>query len=164
MSTKFDPNNAQNLAEIEKQFAVKAVEHAQTYWNLLEAIPPRTLRLTRLDDEIYEHFVTEFPELVENPERIKALDEDIMKDANGKERWRKFIAAYEKRVDDYNFGSLIRTDAAGEYSQVNSIFVTRMQFYALEIARNRLGYNDAVYEAAQREKEKAKTKKGKKAQ
>lgn len=108
--------------------------------------------------------MTEFPELVENPERIKALDEDIMKDANGKERWRKFIAAYEKRVDDYNFGSLIRTDAAGEYSQVNSIFVTRMQFYALEIARNRLGYNDAVYEAAQREKEKAKTKKGKKAQ
>ena len=65
----------------------------QTYWNLLEAIPPRTLKLTRLDDEIHEHFTTEFPELVENPERIKVLDEDLMKDTSGKERWRKFIAA-----------------------------------------------------------------------
>ncbi|KAJ2916224.1 hypothetical protein MD484_g4214, partial [Candolleomyces efflorescens] len=29
MAGKFDPNNAQNLIEIEKQFAVKAVEQAQ---------------------------------------------------------------------------------------------------------------------------------------
>jgi hypothetical protein len=64
----------------------------QTYWNLIEAIPPTTLRLTRLDDEIYEHLQNEFPELVSNPEKIKRLDEDWMKDNDGKERWRKFIA------------------------------------------------------------------------
>ena len=29
---------------------------------------------------------------------------------------------YEKKIDDYNFGSLIRTDCRDEYSQHNSIF------------------------------------------
>ncbi|KAG8850355.1 hypothetical protein FRC20_002055, partial [Serendipita sp. 405] len=141
---------------IEKQFAVKAVEHAQTYWNLLEAVPPSSLKLTRLDDEIHEHFSQDFPELIENPQKIKMLDEEWMKDPTGKERWRKFISAYEKRVDDYNFGSLIRTNSSGEYSETNSIFVTRMQFYAIEIARNRLGFNDDIYAEAQKEKAKAK--------
>ena len=103
---------------------------------------------------------------------------------------------YDKRVDDYNFGSLIRTDATGEYSQINSLFGTyavvilqscphmshshahavlrsrgpsgsslRLSTNPFKIARNRLGYNDEVYEAAQREKEKSKAKKkGKKVQ
>ncbi|KAG8835829.1 hypothetical protein FRC17_000792 [Serendipita sp. 399] len=164
MSTKFDPNNAQNLIETNyrafwpSRFAVKAVEHAQTYWNLLEAVPPSSLKLTRLDDEIHEHFSQEFPELIEDPQKIKVLDEDWMKDPAGKERWRKFISAYEKRVGDFNFGSLIRTDSSGEYSETNSIFVTRMQFYAIEIARNRLGFNDRIHEEAQGEKEKEKAK------
>ncbi|KAH9007382.1 hypothetical protein EDB83DRAFT_2462014 [Lactarius deliciosus] len=77
MAGKFDPNQVQNLVgvllnspfsfpakslssplvrppasrlptlQIEKQFVVKAVEHAQTYWNLLEKIPPRDSKLTR---------------------------------------------------------------------------------------------------------------------
>jgi len=64
----------------------------QTYSNLLEAIQPRNLRLTRLDDEIYNHLNQEFPELIENPDKIKVLDEDWMKSRDGKERWRKFIA------------------------------------------------------------------------
>ncbi|KIM22885.1 hypothetical protein M408DRAFT_332654, partial [Serendipita vermifera MAFF 305830] len=162
MPKKFQAENAENLAEIEKQFAVKAVEQAQTYWNLIEAIPPNTLKLTRLDDEIHEHFGTEFPELMANPEKIKRLDEDWLKDPEGKERWRKFIASYEKKVEDYNFGCLIRTNAADEYSQTNSIFVTRMQFYAIEIARNRLGFNDIIYEKAQAEKAKAAAEKAKK--
>ena len=34
---------------------------------------------------------------------------------------------YEKKVKDYNFGSLIRTDARQEYSETNTIFVTRIQ-------------------------------------
>jgi hypothetical protein len=94
----------------------------QTYWNLIEAIPPTSLKLTRLDDEIYEHFGAEFPELIANPEKLERLDEESLKDSDGKERWRKFIASYEKKVDDYNFGCLIRTDSTDEYSQTNSIF------------------------------------------
>ena len=46
MST-FDPNQAQNLPEIEKQIAVRCVEHAQTYWSLLEKVRGSALRLTK---------------------------------------------------------------------------------------------------------------------
>ena len=38
---------------------------------------------------------------------------------------------YEKKVKDYNFGSLIRTDARQEYSETNTIFVTRIQVRTL---------------------------------
>ncbi|EMD36900.1 hypothetical protein CERSUDRAFT_83924 [Gelatoporia subvermispora B] len=162
MTTKFDPNNAQNLVEIEKQFAVKAVEQAQTYWNLLEKVNPRDLRLTKIDDEIYEHTMSAFPELAQEPyEKLTVLDEEWMKSQDGKERWRKFIQAYEDKIKDYNFGSLIRTDARDEYGERNTIFVTRIQFYAFEIARNRLGLNDRAHEIAKVEAEKEKAKKEK---
>ncbi|KZT11818.1 DUF757-domain-containing protein [Laetiporus sulphureus 93-53] len=159
MSTKFDPNNAQNLVEIEKQFAVKAVEHAQTYWNLLEKVPPKELRLTKLDDEIFEHTMKDFPELAEdNYAKLVKLDEEWMKSPEGKERWRQFIQQYEKKVKDYNFGSLIRTDAREEYGEKSTIFVTRIQFYAIEIARNRLGLNNTAHELAKAEAEKEREK------
>ncbi|KAI0301446.1 polysaccharide biosynthesis-domain-containing protein [Russula brevipes] len=163
MAGTFDPSKAQNLAEIEKQFAVKAVEHAQTYWGLLEKIPPRSLKLTRHDDEIFEHTLREFPEFAAAPHTgLNTLDEEWMKSKEGKERWRVFINAYENKITDYNFGSLIRTDAMREYSETNTIFVTRIQFYAIEISRNRLGLNDAAHEIAKedarKEREKAEKK------
>ncbi|ESK91194.1 duf757 domain-containing protein [Moniliophthora roreri MCA 2997] len=172
MAGRFDPNKAQNAVEIEKQFAVRAVEQAQTYWNLLEKVPPRELKLTKLDDEIYEDTMATFPELAEPPhDKLTKLDEDWMKSPDGKERWRQFINRYEKKVQDYNFGSLIRTDAQEEYGERNTIFVTRIQFYAIEISRNRLGLNDkahelakaeAAKEKAEKEKEKAQAEKKKK--
>ncbi|TFL07438.1 DUF757-domain-containing protein [Pterulicium gracile] len=159
---RFDPNQAQNLLEIEKQFAVKAVEHAQTYWNLLEKVEPKELKLTKLDDEIYDHTMTTFPELAEAPHsKLVKLDEDWMKSADGKERWRKFMMEYEKKIKDYNFGSLIRTDATKEYGETNTIFVTRIQFYAIEIARNRLGLNAEAHEIAKKEAEKERVQKEK---
>ncbi|EPQ50779.1 DUF757-domain-containing protein [Gloeophyllum trabeum ATCC 11539] len=166
-TTQFDPNNAQNLIEIEKQFAVKAVEHAQTYWNLLEKIPPRQLKLTQYDDEIFEHVMKDFPELAQEPyDKLTKIDEDWLKSKEGKDRWRKFIAPYEKKIKDYNFGSLIRTDAREEYAELNTIFVTRIQFYAYEICRNRLGLNDRAHEIAKeeaaKEREKAEKEKAEK--
>jgi len=163
MAGTFDPNQAQNLAEIEKQFAVKAVEHAQTYWNLLEKIPPRSLKLTRYDDEIFEHTLRDFPEFAAVPHTgLIKLDEDWMKSKEGKERWRAFVNAYEEKITDYNFGSLIRADATKEYSETNTIFVTRIQFYAIEISRNRLGLNDAAHEVAKEEARKEREKAEKK--
>lgn len=47
MAQKFDANAAGNLPEIEKQIAVRCVEHAQTFWNLLEKVKPSRLRLTK---------------------------------------------------------------------------------------------------------------------
>ncbi|KAG5637665.1 hypothetical protein H0H81_003686 [Sphagnurus paluster] len=162
MAGKFDPQNAQNLMEIEKQFAVKAVEQAQTYWNLLEKVAPRELKLTAIDDEIYNHTIEFFPELSENDHaKLTKIDEDWMKSDDGKKRWRTFIQAYEKKVKDHNFGCLIRTDARQEYGETNTIFVTRMQFYAYEIARNRLGLNDAAHEIAKEEAAKEAAKKEK---
>ncbi|KAF9484291.1 DUF757-domain-containing protein [Pholiota conissans] len=164
MATQFDPNNAQNLMEIEKQFAVKAVEQAQTYWNLLEKVEPKDLKLTKYDDEIFDHMMKTFPELADPPyEKLTKIDEDWMKSADGKKRWREFIESYKEKVKDYNFGSLIRTNARDEYGEANTIFVTRIQFYAFEIARNRLGLNEKAHQIAIEEAAKEKAKKEKEA-
>ncbi|KAK9453465.1 putative polysaccharide biosynthesis protein [Dipodascopsis uninucleata] len=142
---KFDAENADNLEDIEKQFAVKAVMQAQTYWNLLEKVKGSTLRLTGMDDEIYKHFMEEFPEY-STPESVASINEDDMKSAKGKERWRKFMNTYEKTVHDFNFGTLLRVGSKDEYQEHTTIFVPRMQFLAIEISRNKHGLNDWIYE------------------
>ncbi|PGH04546.1 hypothetical protein AJ79_07072 [Helicocarpus griseus UAMH5409] len=149
--SSFDPNNAQNLEDIEKQFAVKAVQQMATYWSLLEKIRGSTLRLTKMDDEIYEHFMQVFPDF--DPK--ETIDEDQMKSKEGKERWRSFIMPYEKKIDDYNFGTLLRANPKTEYGEKETIFAVRMQFYGVEIARNRAGLNDWIYEQAHPEEKKS---------
>ncbi|KAK4464305.1 putative polysaccharide biosynthesis protein [Cladorrhinum samala] len=144
----FDAENADNFEDIEKQFAVKCVQHMETYWAILEKVKGSALRLTKIDDEILEHLKKDFPEF----DPAATIDEDEMKSKAGKERWRNFMMAYEKRVDDYNFGTMLRTNAKFEYGQKETIFVPRMQFYAVEIARNRAGLNDWIYEEAQKQK------------
>lgn len=91
----FDPNNAQNLPEIEKQMAVKCVEHAQATWNLYEKVKPSTLRLSKLDDEIYADFQENFPDVANDESKVKKIDEEAMKSPKGKEKWRLFINKYE---------------------------------------------------------------------
>ncbi|KAH7140095.1 polysaccharide biosynthesis-domain-containing protein [Dactylonectria estremocensis] len=148
----FDAENAENNEDIEKQFAVKVVQHMQTYWSILEKVKGSALRLTKIDDEILEHLKTDFPEF----DPAVTIDEDAMKSKQGKERWRKFLMTYEKKVDDYNFGTMVRNNSKVEYEEDTTIFVPRMQFYAVEIARNRSGLNDWIYEQAQAEKAKSK--------
>ncbi|KAF5022573.1 hypothetical protein F66182_5406 [Fusarium sp. NRRL 66182] len=148
----FDAENAENNQDIEKQFAVKVVQHLHTYWSILQRVKGSSLRLTKIDDEIMEHLKEAFPEF----DPAATIDEDEMKSKAGKERWRKFMMAYEKRVDDYNFGTMVRNSPKVEYEEDTTIFVPRMQFYALEIARNRAGLNDWIYEKAQAEKNEAK--------
>jgi hypothetical protein len=94
-------------------------------------VPGSKLRLTKIDDEIYEHFKKDFPEF--DPKAT--IDEEEMKGKEGKERWRTFINEYEKKVEDYNFGTVIRTNPKFEYGENDTIFAVRMQFYAIEIAR-----------------------------
>lgn len=147
MSTvPLNPEEADNFEDIEKQFAVKVVQHMTTYWSILEKVPGSKLRLTKIDDEIHENFQKEFPDY-----DLKAtINEDEMKSKAGKERWRNFINQYEKKVDDFNFGTMLRANPAWEYGEKETIFAVRMQFYAIEIARNRAGLNDWVYEKAQK--------------
>lgn len=137
-----DAENADNFEDIEKQFAVKVVQHMETYWSILEKIRGSKLRLTKYDDEIYEHFKKDFPEF----DASATINEDDMKSKQGKERWRKFISEYEQKVDDYNFGTMLRANPKSEYGEKDTIFAVRMQFYAVEIARNREGLNDWIYE------------------
>lgn len=89
-----------------------------TYWAILEKVKGSQLRLTKIDDEILEHLKTDFPEF----DPAKTIDEDEMKSKTGKDRWRKFLMQYEKRVDDYNFGTMLRNSPKAEYSQEDTIF------------------------------------------
>ncbi|KJZ75396.1 UPF0368 protein C3E7.07c [Hirsutella minnesotensis 3608] len=141
----FNAEEAVNMEEMEKQFAVKVVQHMQTYWSILEKVKGSSLRLTKMDDDIYNHLLEAFPEF----DPAATVDEDQMKSKSGKERWRAFMMAYEKKVDDYNFGTMVRNNAKVEYEEHTTIFVPRMQFYAIEIARNKKGLNDWIYEQAQ---------------
>ena len=94
----------------------------------------------RYDDEIYADFMATFPDF-----KLDVIDEEALKSPQAKEQWRPWIMKYEKQVDDYNFGTLLRLRADGDYTAENSIFVTRMQFYAIEISRNKLGLNAVHY-------------------
>ncbi|EIE89950.1 hypothetical protein G6F46_003891 [Rhizopus delemar] len=129
----------EQLEDIEKQWAVKAMHHAETYFKLISAIDPRQLRLTNIDDEILKDFEETFPEI-----DVVHLDEEQFKSPAGKEKWRNFVNKYEKRVNEFNFGSLIRIDCREDYTEQNTMFGVRMQFYAIEIARNKKGLNDSL--------------------
>lgn len=90
------------------------------------------------DDKIYTIFRNEFPDM-----RVNLLDENELKSVESKRKWREFSEQFNK-LDDYSFGTLIRADAASDFSPDNSILVVRIQFLAIEIARNREGCNDSI--------------------
>ena len=90
----------------------------ETYWAILEHKRGTQLRLTRLDDEIHEHFKKEFPDF----DPSATINEDDMKSKEGKERWRNFIMTYEKKIDDYNFGCMLRANTKNEYDETGTIF------------------------------------------
>ena len=89
-----------------------------TYWSILEKLPGSKLRLTRYDDEIHEHFKTDFPDF----DLTATIDEDAMKSKAGKEKWRAFIEQYSQKVDDYNYGTMLRASPATEYGEKETIF------------------------------------------
>jgi hypothetical protein len=91
--------------------------YMQTHWNLLESRRGSELRLTNIDEEIYLDLRDKFPDL----DPAQPLDEDLMK-GKDKEKWRKFIAPYENRVKDFNFGTLLRRDPKAEYGEAEAIF------------------------------------------
>lgn len=129
-----------------------AVQQMLTYWSILEKVRGSQLRLTRLDNEILDHLHEAFPDF----DPAEPLDEDKMKSKEGKERWRTFVNVYEKgdkKIEDYNFGTMLRRSAKTEYGEKETMFALRMQFYAVEIARNRAGLNDWIYEQSHPEEQ-----------
>ncbi|KAJ2156339.1 hypothetical protein GGF46_005251 [Coemansia sp. RSA 552] len=132
-----------NMAEMEMQWAVKAMHHAETYMKLLKAVGPGKFSLSKNDAALYADFKKNFPDF-----DIAQLNEDDFKTEKAKAKWRDFMAKHEEDVFDHNFGTLLRIDCKGDYDEKNSMFAMRTQFACIEIARNKEGLNDAVAQAA----------------
>jgi hypothetical protein len=99
---------------------------------------PTLLAATRIDDQIYEHFRKEFPDL-----DVEQFDYEKSKTEKEKEKWRDFANKYtDETVKDWNVATLMRSNALTEFSPENSCIVLRIQFHAIEIARNREGVNE----------------------
>lgn len=105
------------------------------------SVDPKLLRLTPHDEQIYKAFKDTFPNM-----KVDKIDENELKSAEGKAKWRPFCEQFKDVVEDFSFGTLLRADCTGNYSEENSILTTRIQFYAIELARNREGFNDGVRE------------------
>ncbi|XP_013104115.1 protein PBDC1 isoform X1 [Stomoxys calcitrans] len=128
---------------VEEMWAVKAMDHAEVHFNvsfsLITSIHPSCIRLTPYDEQIYQTFRQDFPDL-----RVDILSDDVLKSPKAKVAWRAFAEKFNK-LDDYSYGTLMRADASKEFSPENSLLVVRIQFLAIEIARNIEGFNDEVY-------------------
>ena len=105
---------------------------------------PKDLKLTPFDDIIYKVFREDFPHLkidvlgenFKSCEMVFAYfpffsDENELKSSESKLKWRQFIEKFDK-LDDFAFGTLIRSKSDEEFSPENSIFVVRVQFLAIE--------------------------------
>ncbi|XP_025739375.1 protein PBDC1 isoform X2 [Callorhinus ursinus] len=130
-------------------WAMKAMQHAEVYYKLISSVDPQFLKLTKVDDQIYSEFRENFEKL-----RIDVLDPEELKSESAKEKWRPFCLKFDGIVEDFNYGTLLRLDCSQGYTEENTIFAPRIQFFAIEIARNREGYNKAVYTSVHDEEEK----------
>ena len=98
---------------------------------------PRTpVSHVRIDDEIFEHTMKEFPELsTDSYGKLRKIDEEWTKSADGEKRWRKResfaisvsadikpLSRYEGKVTDHNFGSIVRMNSEEECPESNTIF------------------------------------------
>uniref|UniRef100_A0AC35TU56 Polysacc_synt_4 domain-containing protein n=1 Tax=Rhabditophanes sp. KR3021 TaxID=114890 RepID=A0AC35TU56_9BILA len=124
-----------NDDQIELAWAIKASERATVHQNLLVNCDTMTLKLNKHQPEIYEQFRKTFPDF-----DIEQVTETTLKGTN-KHLWHDYCELFKTTVDDYNLGSIMRVDATKIYSQENSIIVPRIQFLAIEGARNIEGVN-----------------------
>ena len=110
---------------------------------LLQAIQDKSkLKLTQCDNDIYHHFRTTFPSL-----DITNLTDTRLKNDNAKIKWREFCNSYRDngKINDYNFACLLRLNSSSDYDDSDNVTVVpKIQFLAIEIARNREGRNDRV--------------------
>ncbi|KAJ8026012.1 Protein PBDC1 [Holothuria leucospilota] len=132
---------------VEQIWAFKAFHHAETYMNLISSLDSRLLKLTKNDDDIYKKFQEDFPDM-----SVDIVKEDQLKSPAAKEKWRPFCNHFKENVDDFNYGTLLRLDCNKDYSEENSILVTRIQFFAIEIARNRQGFNLCMWKTKRKTK------------
>jgi len=138
-----DPDQLGNDPKLEQQWATTAGKHAETYEKLLLNIKDKTkLRLTPVDDSIYSHFRSNFPHL-----EISQLTDEMLKNPSAKSLWNLFCMHYKDHslIKDYNFACLLRLNSEGTYEQQENVtIVPKIQFLAIEIARNKEGKNNKI--------------------
>uniref|UniRef100_UPI00398ED262 protein PBDC1 n=1 Tax=Pristiophorus japonicus TaxID=55135 RepID=UPI00398ED262 len=130
-----------SVPNLEMMWAMKAYQHAEIYFNLISSVDPRFLKLTKEDDQIYAEFRNQFSDM-----RVDVLDPEQLKSASAKLAWRTFCLQFQTLIEDFNYGTLLRLDCSRDYLEENTIFATRIQFFAVEIARNREGHNTMLYQ------------------
>ncbi|KAL8570354.1 hypothetical protein ACOMHN_035772 [Nucella lapillus] len=131
--------NLGNSADVEHKWALKAFEHADVYFKLICSVDPGLLRLTRVDEDIYTTFRATFPDM-----KVDIVCEDDMKSVKSKEVWRDYIEDFKDRVQDYNLGTLLRISSQEGYTEENTTLCVRIQFLAIEIARNKEKHNGRI--------------------
>merc|ERR1712192_97534 len=129
-----DSDEFGNDGRVEHLWVLKAIEHAEVYFNLLCAIDPKMLNKLsgsrETDDEIFADFTKSFPDL-----NVAKFSEDDIKSAKAKAEWREFCERW-KHLEDHGL------DSSGDYSEENTCISVKIQFLAIEIARNKGGFND----------------------
>jgi len=135
-----DASEFGNDASYEFMWAMKTFKYAETHFKLISAFDPSKLRLTKYDDQVYRMFKRYFKTF-----KIDVIESGELKDEESKARWRPFCEMFKGKVEDFNFGTLLRVNCSKGYSEDNTILVTRIQFIAIEIARNRRGLNQVHY-------------------
>lgn len=131
-----DPSKLGNTSQIEYAWAIKAHRHAEVYMKIIKTVDPAKIKLTNVDDIIYRQWKRLFKDV-----RIDVLQDDDFKTEDAKNKWRPFCEKFKGKIEDYNFGTLIRRDCSEEYSEENCFVVPRIQFIAIELARNKMGLN-----------------------
>ena len=94
----------------------------------------------RVDDELYGAFRDSFEKL-----NVGDIDVEDFKSESAKTKWREFLEPWADRIQESNFATLMRLKADDDFGPENSFIVTRVQFYAIEIARNREGLNEKIH-------------------
>lgn len=112
---------------------------------LISSVDPKFLKLTKMDDQIYKVFREGFKDF-----EIKLLKEEDLKSDKAKavgvnvgmcvpyhqncsgglsvsvvfasQTWRSFCNQFEGLVEDFNYGTLLRLDCEGDYTEENTIF------------------------------------------
>ncbi|CAK8675921.1 protein PBDC1-like [Clavelina lepadiformis] len=130
----------QNDQNLEVAWAFKAYEHAEIHYSIITSVDATFLHLSEHDDEIYKTFRESFPEFDVNIIHVEDLKSD-----SSKKKWRTFCNKFDG-FQNFNYGSLLRLDPMLDYSDENTTFATRIQFLAIEIARNREGLTRKLYQ------------------
>ena len=135
-----------NDERIEALWAIKAMEHAEVYFNvspfqsivlkhqetleswfqILCSVDPKQIpRLSQNDDEIYDKFRQDFPAM--NVGLLREMED--LKSTEMKAKWRGFCEEF-KHVEDFSFATLIRLDSRCACVQTFSTFWIMVTFAA----------------------------------